>query len=898
MSGDRSTDAWLPKFPELIFDRDSGAYLLRVQPEYLGQLHSRPSSTSRCQDHTSVSPSPSRYRTSKRRHSPSPSPTRSGSRPRDRPAITRRRHSSPSPTRSPRAGGTRRRLSPSPARVSRRHRDSRRGWGSPSPKKNQNRSSGDLKTTTFLNITTKHLMDDVYNFNISGFDEPTIKLGIQEFHVTKLEATKLEATTDLSEKMYNRTNKNKKHLFSDTDTEYRGDDTKTDISWLRESNRKPKPHLVDYSRMKKQKKSKILEAKKTSPSMSVRRTFQQTEVKNDMASISKNQGDSDRGKQAQPTRLKQQRKAALVKKSYKELSDSETDSEEESSEHLLKKGTLKQYPEPKSIKKKPAHQLKVCQSIVSSETTKGNLVNQPKRSTKSGPEKQMELSSLPSFESPASPEILRCLRPQSCDRPLRYRSLLFPEVQPPRYQHSFVMNPSPSSIPRALGSEVDGAALDVEDDPILKEHPDLVYNSISKCYLMPVDPQTLQSCATKSHVATARAQVHRAASSEPPPPPPRHQSLHLRPLPDSPQESRSRSVSPQSQGSHHSISSHHSVSSQSPSPDSDHRSVHNFSSLTTRKNFTSNEDADITNLEKKIYDVDEATSTKHYPLNKSSDIELKGFSENPMESRGEASTSVSQSSTPSKEESYHEEPLAHIHESGPTVHTNFKRLYHEDTEADSDEEEIRREEMKTKLLPRKLFKTDENTYKVSESISTLSINDTSVFDGEGWDADTSSIGMICQKSRTKRMDSFTKQSLKTSYQHMNTMHSELHKHRAKQLENLHSCLIKEIESFERDSQTLRNMEKDFSNFSKKQSETFSTYNKNEQQRFQNLKISFEKNIYGTADCEKTFFASKMHQMKADMKGIQERFLKEMHEEELLNVRKGLQSLFMDKNRNF
>ncbi|KAH0617051.1 hypothetical protein JD844_028649 [Phrynosoma platyrhinos] len=44
----------------------------------------------------------------------------------------------------------------------------------------------------------------------------------------------------------------------------------------------------------------------------------------------------------------------------------------------------------------------------------------------------------------------------------------------------------------ALGSEADGAVLVVEDDPILRDHPKLVYDSISKCYLMPVDPQTLQ----------------------------------------------------------------------------------------------------------------------------------------------------------------------------------------------------------------------------------------------------------------------------------------------------------------------------------------------------------------------------------------------------------------------
>ncbi|XP_048353864.1 synaptonemal complex protein 2-like [Sphaerodactylus townsendi] len=63
-------------------------------------------------------------------------------------------------------------------------------------KNSQNKGSKNLKSETLLNITTGHLMDDVYNFNLNGFDEPTIKLGIQEFHVTKF-----KATTSLSQKI-------------------------------------------------------------------------------------------------------------------------------------------------------------------------------------------------------------------------------------------------------------------------------------------------------------------------------------------------------------------------------------------------------------------------------------------------------------------------------------------------------------------------------------------------------------------------------------------------------------------------------------------------------------------------------------------------------------------------
>lgn len=62
-----------------------------------------------------------------------------------------------------------------------------------------------------------------------------------------------------------RYNQNKKHLFSDTDTEYRGDDSKTDISWLQKSKAPSKPQIIDYSRNKNLGKSKR-KGKSKSPS--------------------------------------------------------------------------------------------------------------------------------------------------------------------------------------------------------------------------------------------------------------------------------------------------------------------------------------------------------------------------------------------------------------------------------------------------------------------------------------------------------------------------------------------------------------------------------------------------------------------------------------------------------
>uniref|UniRef100_A0ABM5G5G6 Synaptonemal complex protein 2 n=1 Tax=Pogona vitticeps TaxID=103695 RepID=A0ABM5G5G6_9SAUR len=705
-----------------------------------------------------------------------------------------------------------------------------------SKKKSLNRSYGNLETTTLLNVTAKHLTNDVYNFNLSGFDEPTIKLGVQEFHLTKLEAaadfsmkmnhgTEGKSINQKKQNNKNGRNKSKKHLFSDTDTECRGDDTKTDISWLRESNRKPKPQLVDYSRIRKQKKSETLEANKISMSPPMKERFKKMESITNKTHVSKKRSDNDIEKIIQPTRSKRPRRAAQSKKCYKELSNSETESEkEEPLEDFIKKNMT----EHKPVKHNAVKQPKIQQHMSLTETKKEKMVKQPKRVVKSRgcePQTQTELSPPSSFESPVYLEKMRC-----CEK--------------------------------------------YAEEESMEEHTSLRVSSSSPC-LQELTPEIVESSGNKTFSGLGKING---------------ESIQLKQLPE-----KGRKLV---------------FETEELPPVLSPVSLTNLSPFTMRKKVPSVQNEEVSKLQEKIYYPSEAGSIKICSLSRSSDIEQKDFSEGLVKKAREESISPSQLSTPNRnrEELCHKESLAYIHESGPTIHTDFKRLYRADMESDSDEEEIRREETKTKLLPRKLFKTDDNTSKVSENLSSLSLNDTSVFDGEGWDADTSSVGVICQKlhketarkiqNRSKRIENFTKQSLKMTHEHMNIIGSELHKHRAKQLENLHSCLIKELESFEKDSQALRNVEKDFANFSKKQCEMFSTYNKNEQRRLQNIKTSFEKNIYHNADSEQDIFISQMHRIKEDMKGIQERLLKEMHEEELLNVRKGLQSLFMAENMKF
>ncbi|XP_075383797.1 synaptonemal complex protein 2 [Tenrec ecaudatus] len=137
-----------------------------------------------------------------------------------------------------------------------------------SKEKVQKKSFRQLKTT-IVNVTSECPLNDVYNFNLNGAEEPVIKLGVQEF-----QATTREACVDNSIKLVDFSNKadrepslktkekrvsynhGKQHLFSDSETDYWCDD---DISWLREP--KSKPQLLDYSRsgnVKRQKRGKTI----------------------------------------------------------------------------------------------------------------------------------------------------------------------------------------------------------------------------------------------------------------------------------------------------------------------------------------------------------------------------------------------------------------------------------------------------------------------------------------------------------------------------------------------------------------------------------------------------------------------------------------------------------------
>lgn len=738
-----------------------------------------------------------------------------------------------------------------------------------------------LKTASFLNITSGHILNDVYNFNISGFDEPTIKLGVQELCVTELSVhtetnkrgntTINKSSTEGKGGKKTRNNRDKKHLFSDSDTENRGDDSKTEISWLQESKRKPKARIIDYSRSKKS--GKPMSTNKTAKK-SLEPAFHMEKAKGKNANKKKTnkckpQNSKTDEKIVKSTREKLPRRAAATK-NYKEPSSSESESEvripactskeEKSKIQKYMNGPNKDCKQPK------------VQHIVPVEPKRVDSYVQKALAESRNSAEQKELE-MPSAESPASLETMRCSEGASGDA-----------------------SPEPSSSERSLGLQESAA----EDREMLNSEKGTSPSNFC------AQNKSMQSLGVTESPETAVTKLTFGR----------------------------KSFSPVlTEASLLSLTTYKTVSGKN-SKGAAADTCNNNEDSSFQRCFS-----DTFSVKGKLQDI-----TKPIPTNKE-ELSLTAYkADSGKHARGAVlETGNNEDSSPqscfsdtlcgkgklqdptkpltkskedciapsplsvssrSRVQSWIREPYSPMNESGPTF---LKRTYHSATEGSSDEAETSKEEEKKgrrriTLQPRKLFKqVDAATCRVSESVSTRSVNDLSGL--EFWKPDCSTIS-ICQQlqkeftkkieNRSRKMDNFNKQTLRATHQHLSTMSYQLHEFRIRQLEKFHFTLTEELEKFEKDSQSLKIMEKEFSTFWKKHSHTFSTYRKNEQQRIQSLKTSFEKNIYHSVGSEENVFTSEMHLMKEDIKGLQEKFLKEMQEEELCNVRRGLQTLFQSK----
>ncbi|XP_053527387.1 synaptonemal complex protein 2 isoform X1 [Artibeus jamaicensis] len=278
-----------------------------------------------------------------------------------------------------------------------------------SKEKVQKKSYRQLKTT-FVNVTSEYPLNDVYNFNLSGTDEPIIKLGIQEFQATTREARvdnsiklvglrnheELEPTLKTRDKRIVTSHK-KKNLFSDTDTEYRCDDTKTDISWLAEP--KSKPQLAVYGRSRSVKRRQ----KSGRPSPFLEREQPRSKMKPKKNVTGKADEIIPDGRSRRP------RRAANTRINYKDLSNSESECEQEVSQSLREKVLVKE--ENTSSRRETMTLPKKEQDAVSAEMQKDAAKGRADTALPEGTGGGDSLDSPPVSSSGSSPsiEVMRCV---------------------------------------------------------------------------------------------------------------------------------------------------------------------------------------------------------------------------------------------------------------------------------------------------------------------------------------------------------------------------------------------------------------------------------------------------------------------------------------------------------
>ncbi|GAA6104240.1 synaptonemal complex protein 2 isoform X2 [Tachysurus ichikawai] len=142
------------------------------------------------------------------------------------------------------------------------------------------------------------------------------------------------------------------------------------------------------------------------------------------------------------------------------------------------------------------------------------------------------------------------------------------------------------------------------------------------------------------------------------------------------------------------------------------------------------------------------------------------------------------------------------------------------------------------------------------------------------------------ENRSRRMDLFTKQSIKVCRQHVSNITMKVQEYRFKRLEAVKQVLMDEMKNLEQDDTSLRDMEAELAAYWKKQALDFHAYQERGTERLNNLRSTIETNLGRNLDYEEQIFFSQMHLMKKDMKSVQDHLVRQMHEEELQSPQSG------------
>ncbi|KAL6119851.1 sycp2l [Pungitius sinensis] len=270
------------------------------------------------------------------------------------------------------------------------------------------------------------------------------------------------------------------------------------------------------------------------------------------------------------------------------------------------------------------------------------------------------------------------------------------------------------------------------------------------------------------------------------------------------------------------------------------------------------------------------------------------------------SGSCKKEKTPSSDWGRKSEPLC----SGPSRkrHVSLSSYSNED-EKERMKKSRMRDQRSPRMKPRKLFKSCEVS-RVTSSSRTMSSGHWEAEVGEGeMDIDEDfelpemslNPSNLCKQfsnelkkkfqSRNNMVEVYNKQSLKTIQQHVSSLNMQVTKYRTQRLEKVQKVLLEEIHKLEQDDAVLKSMEKDMIMYWKKQSVAFHSYQEQGTKRNEALKNTLQSNVCHSVEYEENIFTSQMCMIRNDMKSVQDRLLSEMQEGELQSVKRSLHALF-------
>ncbi|XP_050953364.1 synaptonemal complex protein 2 isoform X2 [Labeo rohita] len=714
----------------------------------------------------------------------------------------------------------------------------------------------------------------------------------------------------------------KKNLFSDTDT-----DNMTEISWLNSANRKSKPKVLDYTRQPvkpifppadtafkspytplsspKPEKKQIKAKRKRQKKMAEQKDKRQPSINNKKAT-------------GRPQR------AAALTRTYREPSDSDNQSslsESEKAPPPKKKAIGKQATLEKSVPARATEQgekrEKTSLDIAKLQNEKNVLKKTDKGFAKMLQDQRNDkgkMSSLEHLTVQKTSSVQGSARRQKESWAARLSSTFAspPSVEKMRSGEKLTTNLRSSATPlRSLSiSPIEADSPPLQSFSSLKE---IQTSTLRKT------PGNKAAVKPSSHSITPVSTTSRDSKQNPPAAQVELSPVHSLLIPTQPMET-SMLPSPQVPSD---LQEEQRGVMNKPSPtsferrsvisvtmsQSSHISVSNMALMCTELEKTpASQKVSSRKVERLEFKSGPTAIHKHVTLSHSTSLsERDEDSEEDKENKAPSPSQLALKMKPRK--------LFMSANKSFTPSPNIKPLVKDQSSSEEEEEDTVTENGRRKRSYQKgLNKRAKETTISTEEVETLSSCTRSSCRHASVEADidltqpAQQVGFICHqfssefkrkiKNRCRTMDLYTRQTLKTLQQHMSSVSVQVHQFSTQRLEKVKQVLLSEIANLEQDDIVLRSMEEELTTYWEKQTVAFHAYQEKGTKRLQQLKSTIQTDVCDSLEYEKQIFSVEMSLMRKNMKSVQERFFKEMQEEELTSVRRGLQSLFFPDASRF